>query len=170
MRYLEVGTILTTHGIKGEVKVNIITDDITRFDVGNKLYVLKDNKYEEIVIDSFRMHKNMALITFNNIKDINFVLPYIKLTIYVNPDELQSNTDGFYFDDLIGLDVVDVNDDNKLIGQVVDVLEVPQGCILRIKKQNGKKALVPFVDEFIKNVDLENKKIEIASIEGLLWS
>ena len=169
MRYLEVGTILTTHGIKGEVKVNIITDDITRFNVGNKLYILKDNKYEPITIDSFRIHKNMALITFNNIKDINLVLPYIKTTIYVNPEELESNTEGFYFDDLIGLEVFDSSDNNKLIGKVIDVLEVPQGSILRVKKENGKNALIPFVDEFIKNVDLENSVIEIASIEGLLW-
>ena len=71
MKYLLVGDIVSTHGIRGEVKVNIVTDDLSRFDVGNNLYVLRDNVYQKITVSSFRLHKNMALITFNNIKDIN---------------------------------------------------------------------------------------------------
>lgn len=169
MKYLLVGDIVSTHGIKGEVKVNIVTDDLSRFNVGNTLYILKDNNYEKITISSFRLHKNMALITFNNIKDINDVISYIKLGIYVDKDEAPKLEEGsYYYDDLIGLDVIDINNDNNKIGKVVDVVEVPQGCILRIKKVNGKQALVPYVEEFIKKVDLDNNVIEIASIEGLI--
>lgn len=169
MKYLLVGDIVSTHGIKGEVKVNIVTDDLSRFNVGNTLYILKDNNYEKITISSFRLHKNMALITFNNIKDINDVISYIKLGIYVDKDEAPKLEEGsYYYDDLIGLDVIDINNDNNKIGKVVDVVEVPQGCILRIIKVNGKQALVPYVEEFIKKVDLDNNVIEIASIEGLI--
>lgn len=169
MKYLLVGDIVSTHGIRGEVKVNIVTDDLSRFDVGNNLYVLKDNVYQKITVSSFRLHKNMALITFNNIKDINDVVGYLKLSLYIDKDEVPELEEGmYYYDDLIGLDVIDVNNDNNKVGKVIDVVEVPQGCILRIKKTNGKQALVPYVEEFIKKVDLENKTIEIASIEGLI--
>lgn len=169
MKYLLVGDIVSTHGIRGEVKVNIVTDDLSRFDVGNNLYVLKDNVYQKITVSSFRLHKNMALITFNNIKDINDVVSYLKLSLYIDKDEVPELEEGmYYYDDLIGLDVIDVNNDNNKVGKVIDVVEVPQGCILRIKKTNGKQALVPYVEEFIKKVDLENKTIEIASIEGLI--
>ena len=169
MKYLLVGDIVSTHGIRGEVKVNIVTDDLSRFDVGNNLYVLKDNVYQKITVSSFRLHKNRALITFNNIKDIIDVVGYLKLSLYIDKDEVPELEEGmYYYDDLIGLDVIDVNNDNNKVGQVIDVVEVPQGCILRIKKTNGKQALVPYVEEFIKKVDLENKTIEIASIEGLI--
>ena len=169
MKYLEVGKIVTTHGIKGELKISVTTDTLSRFNVGNKLYLKKGNEYIEIVIDSFRMHKNMALITFNDLKNINDVLNYVGLVLYVNRDELDDLNEGqYYYDDLIGLDVYDKTIESGKIGEVVDVIEVPQGEILRIKLNNGKKGLVPFVDEFIIKVDIENNILIISSVEGLL--
>ncbi len=169
MKYLEVGKIVTTHGIKGEVKISITTDTLSRFNVGNKLFIKKGNEYIEIIIDSFRMHKNMALITFNGFKNINDVLPYVGLLLYIDRDSLNDLNEGqYYYDDLIGLDVYDKTIENGKIGEIVDVIEVPQGEILRIKLNNGKKSLVPFVDEFILDVDIENNLIIISSVEGLL--
>ena len=167
MRYLEVGEILTTHGIKGEVKVKIETSNpISRFKKGNELYLLIGNNYQKITIDTFRMHKGMALISFNNITNINDVLAYIGKKIYVDKDSLpELDEDDFYYDDLIGMDAFD---NNALIGVVSDVLEVPQGAILVITKNDGKEGLVPFVSEFVKDVDLDNKKIYLELIEGLL--
>ena len=64
MKYLEVGKIVSTHGIRGEVKVSITTSfPEERFEKGNTLYILKDNKYLPIVIDTFRVHKNMGLVS-----------------------------------------------------------------------------------------------------------
>lgn len=158
MRLLECAKIVTTHGIKGEVKIKIITDDLSRFDKGNILYF---SEKESIVIDSFREFKNMGLLTFNGIKDINEVLPYIGKIIYVDTED----DDEIYYDDLIGCKVFDYQ---KEIGIVFDVLEVPQGEILCIKLHNQKEAYVPFVDEFVKTLDTDKKEIYIESIEGLL--
>ena len=58
---------------------------------------------------------------------------------------------------------------DEKIGVVTDVMEVPQGEILRIKLNSGKKVLVPYVDEFIESVDIDKKEIIINPIEGLLW-
>ncbi len=169
MKCLEVGKIVTTHGIRGEVKVSITTDNINRFNVGNKLLIKVNKDYKEIVIDSFRMHKNMALISFNNLTNINDVLQYVGLMLYVDRDQLNDLEDGeYYYDDLIGLDVYDKLLENGKIGVVSDVIEVPQGEILRIKLNNGKSALVPYVEEFIKEIDVENNIMIISSIEGLL--
>ena len=168
MKYLEVGQILTTFGIKGEVKVKISSSNpLERFRVGNTLYILNNNEYQKITIDSFRIHKGMALISFNNIKNINDVLSFIDKKIYVNKDELEKlDNDNYYFDDLIGLKAIDKG---NVVGEVVDILEVPQGAILVIKKSDNKEAMVPFVNEFVKEVDLENKTINLDLIEGLLW-
>lgn len=162
MRLLECAKILTTHGIKGEVKIKIITDDLNRFNKGNILYV--GDEKEVITINSFRMSKGMGLITFNNITNINDVLKYIGKSIYVDTD--MYDDDSIYYDDLIGCNVFDKG---KLIGICEDVMEVPQGEILVIKLENGKQGFVPFVDEFIKEIDIEKKQIDIESIEGLLW-
>ena len=162
MRLLECAKILTTHGIKGEVKIKIITDDLNRFNKGNILYV--GDEKEVITINSFRMFKGMGLITFNNITNINDVLKYIVKSIYVDTD--MYDDDSIYYDDLIGCNVFDKG---KLIGICEDVMEVPQGEILVIKLENGKQGFVPFVDEFIKEIDIEKKQIDIESIEGLLW-
>lgn len=161
MRLLECAKILTTHGIKGEVKIKIITDDLNRFNKGTILYVGEEK--EAITINSFRLFKEMGLITFNNITNINDVLKYIGKSIYVDTD--MYDDDGIYYDDLIGCNVFDKG---NLIGVCVDVMEVPQGEILVIKLSNGKQGYVPFVDEFVKEIDIENKQINIESIEGLL--
>lgn len=162
MKYLEVGKIVTTHGIKGEVKVQIITDNINRFDKGNTLYI--GEKKEKIIVDNARIQKNMILLSFNGIQNINDVLIYVDKMIYVDIDEVRDDEE-IYYDDLIDCDVL-VN--NEKIGVVIDVIEVPQGEILKIQKNNGKFSLVPYVDEFIVDVSIEKKEIIIDPIEGLL--
>lgn len=161
MRLLECAKVLTTHGIKGEVKIKIITDDLNRFNKGTILYAGEEK--EVITINSFRMFKGMGLIRFNNITNINDVLKYVGKSIYVDTD--MYDDDSIYYDDLIGCNVFDKG---KLIGICEDVMEVPQGEILVIKLENGKQGFVPFVDEFVKEIDIDNKQIIIESIEGLL--
>lgn len=156
-----VGKIVGTHGIKGELKVKSDTS-FDRFKKGSKLYIEKE---EEIIINSHRQHKGMELITINNLTNINDVLCYVGKDLYVphNREELEDGE--FYYEDLIGLDCYDSKD--NLIGTVIDLQEVPQGLILEIKS-NTKTILVPFVDEFIVNIDLNNNKLSINEIEGLL--
>lgn len=167
MKYLEVGKIVSTHGIKGEVRVKSDTSfSDERFKINNTLFLKKDGKYLKIKINSYRQHKGFDMITFNDYNNINDVLEFVNCSLYIDKDNLEKLDDGsFYFDDLIGLDTY--TDTLELIGPIVDIMEVPQGQILIIKK-NDKEVLVPFVDEFIKEVDIENKKVVITPIEGLL--
>lgn len=156
-----VGKIVGTHGIKGELKVKSDTS-FNRFQKGNKLYIEKDI---EITIDSCRKHKGMELITINGLTNINDVLGYVGKDIYVphNRDELDEGE--FYYEDLIGLDCYDSK--GNLIGPVIDLQEVPQGLILEVQGKN-KIILIPFVDEFIEEINLEDNKLFINEIEGLL--
>lgn len=169
MKYLEVGKIIATHGIKGEVKVALSTAfPFERFKKGNVLHIKDGSNYLEIKIDTFRIHKELGLISFNNITNINNVLEYVGKYIYVDKETLEKlDENNFYYDDLIGL--IAYTDNDEKIGEVIDILEVPQGAILVIEKSDKKEALVPFVEEFIKDVFLDEKKIIITPIEGLLW-
>jgi 16S rRNA processing protein RimM len=108
------------------------------------------------------VHKNFVLLKFNNINDINECLEYKGLDIYSERFEDEK----IYITDLIGFDAYDEED--NLIGSVVDYLEVPQGYILELETKEGQKVLVPYVDEFIKEIDFENQEIVIHLIEGML--
>lgn len=162
-----VGTIVGTHGIKGEVKVKSDTS-FARFTVGNTLYLKQGNNTKEIVINSHRVHKNMDLITFNNLKNINDVLEYVGSEIYVDVSDLDElEDDEYYYDDLIGL--IAYTEEGKELGVIQDINEVPQGIILVLEKPDQTTALIPFVEEFIAEVNIEENKIIITPIEGLLW-
>ena len=155
--YYLVGTIVNTHGIKGEVKVKSETN-LDRFEKGNTLYLKKGNKYIDIIIDSHRVHKGMDLITFNGINDINLVLEYKGCNLYIKHED----NDTIYYEDLIGKNIIV---DDKVCGKVLDIREVPQGIILECDC-SGKKKFIPYVDAFIKEVN-ENGII-VTPIEGLL--
>lgn len=161
-----VGTIVSTHGIKGEVKVKS-DSSFERFKKGSILYLKNKGITKEIIIDSHRKHKDLDLITFNGLTNINDVLEYIGFDVYVDVEGLDElEDDEFYFDDLIGLNAFD-EAGNKL-GIIRDINEVPQGIILELEKLDKTVSYIPFVDEFIKEVDLEEEKIIITPIEGLL--
>jgi 16S rRNA processing protein RimM len=168
MKYLNVGKIIGTHGIKGEVKVlsdSAFKDE--RFRKGQMLYVKREGNMEPITIDSHRSHKNLELITFNHYQNINDVLSYLGAEVYVDRNDLpELDGDEYYYDDLIGMSVR--NSQGETLGIVEDIAEVPQGEILIIRKTDGSEAWVPFVSEFIKDVDCKQKIIIIEPIEGLL--
>lgn len=154
-----IGKIIGTFGIKGELKVFSESDFIDqRFKKGNEL-ILKSNKSELTVkISSFRIHKNNVLITINNLLNINDVEKYINYDIYTI-QELELDEDDYYIDDLIGLDVY--NEQNILIGKVVDVISIPSNDILEVETKD-KKILIPFINDYIIEI---NDKIIIKEME-----
>ncbi len=165
MEYFLTGKIVGTHGINGELKV-INQSNLNRFFVGSVLYVLKDNKYIKIEIDNVRYHKNFVLIQVNKKTNINDVLEFVGCDIYKKGHEEKLEEGKYYYDELIGLNVY--NQDNKEIGKVNDIVEITNGILLEIKQLNSKISLVPYVDAFIKEIDLEKQILIIEEIEGLL--
>ena len=111
-----------------------------------------------IKISSFRIHKNNVLITINNLLNINDVEKYINYDIYTI-QELELDEDDYYIDDLIGLDVY--NEQNILIGKVVDVISIPSNDILEVETKD-KKILIPFINDYIIEI---NDKIIIKEME-----
>lgn len=163
-KYLEVGKIVGTFGIKGELKLYSESDFIEeRLKKGNVLYLKKNNEYLPVRIDKARLHKNVYMISINGLNDINEVLQYVGFSLYVDTELAPSLGKGeYYCDDLIGLKVYNQYEEN--IGMVTDVLEIPTYKLLEIKTED-KKFLVPFIDEFI--IDVLEDKIIINEIEGL---
>lgn len=157
MNLIKVGHVSNTHGLKGEIRIlSNFRFKENAFKISNKLYIMND----ELIIKSYRKHKEFDMVTFKELDSIDDVLIYKGEDVYIDRDTLEYN--GYLDEDLIGLNVYN---GDKLMGKVVEIMKTAAHDILVI--QNGKKHMVPNIDEFIKNVDLVNKRIDINYIKGL---
>lgn len=162
----EIGLITTTHGIRGEVKVRDLSD-FDRFKKGAKVFVIYNNERINLTIENVRTQKDNLIVKFQEYNNINEVLNYRGLAIYSDTRaKLKKNE--FYIEDLFNLKVYDTS--NNYIGIVDDIMELPHGKIMVVVNETNKtRKLIPFVSEFIKEVDLEQEIIKVEVIEGLIW-
>ena len=161
MSYIYIGEIVNTHGIKGELRiVSEFKHKKLIFKNDFKVYVGK--RKEELIIKSYRPHKIYDMVTFDGVKDINDAIAYKGDSVYINRDDIE--VDDYFHEDIIKCDVYH---DDKLIGKVDGIMASSAHEILVIKG-NDKNHLVPYIDEFIEKIDIENKKIYIKTIEGLI--
>ena len=164
MNFYKCGHIMTTHGIKGDLKVKPLTD-FDRFYKGSRLYILHNGSYEEVKVNRGIEFGAYYLVSFENLLDINLVEKYHGDDIYVSEmDRHHELSEGeYYYSDLIGMDVVNQNGDDR--GTVKEIRELPQSDYL-VVSYNGKNVLIPFTNKFILDV---NDKIVVDEIEGLFW-
>ena len=158
MEFINIGKIVNTHGIKGELR--ILSDFRYKskvFKKGMKFYVGKDK--EEFTVNSYRFHKIFDMVTFDGYNNINDVLYLKGKQVYIDKESLILDDGEIYIDDLIGYEVI-VGDKN--IGLVTDVMHN--------SKANDNlvvdNILIPYVKEFI--LKIEDKKIYVKEIEGLI--
>ena len=168
MQRLEVGQIVNTFGIKGFVKVKPFTDDITRFEDLEKVYIQKGNELIEFNIQEIKYSKNMVLLKLENIDDINEAESYKNFYIKINrADAVKLEDNSYFIVDIIGSQVY--TDDNILLGKVIDVFQTGSNDVYTVKAEDGKEILLPAIEDVIKDVDIENKKIRVHLLEGLIW-
>lgn len=159
MKLLQVGKVVNTFGIKGELKVLSDSDFVNeRFKVSNKLYLANN---ELVEITSFRLHKGNVLIRLNGFNDINEVEKYKNEDLFINVEDLEQLEDDYY---LFQLEDLDVYSEGNKIGKVIEVLK-PAQTVLRIKLDD-REILLPFVDAFIEEVDIKNNRLNVSMIEG----
>ncbi|KRN75016.1 rimM protein [Weissella kandleri] len=153
MELYKVGTIVNTHGIKGEVRVMATTDFPTeRFQVGNQL-VIAAKPAVEVEIASVRKHKQFVLLSFAGMQDINLVEKYKGLDLMVSETKAPRLADDEYFyHDLIGLQVID-NHTKAQLGQVQEILEMPANDVWVVKGA-GQEMLLPFTEQVVIKIDL----------------
>ena len=152
MDYIYIGKIVNTFGIKGEVK--IISDFYEKdkvFKSGFKLYISPMYIEEEIAFTS--VHKGYNLVLFKNYNNINEVLKYKGMGVYIKRSDLSLDKDEYLIEDLIGYDIYD---EDKLLGKVE---EISKNNSVLLKINSDKVFYIPFIDEFILKVDVDNKKI-----------
>lgn len=169
--YLNVGKIVNTQGIKGEVRVISQTDfPEERYKKGNTLYLFQEGKdVVELTITSHRKHKNFDIVSFDNHPTINDVEKYRDGILKVRKEdtgELEENA--FYYHEIIGCEVVD--ETGETLGSVKEILSPGANDVWVIKhKEPGKKdILIPYIESVVLEVNVDNKKIIVDIPEGLI--
>ena len=166
---LQVGVITQTHGIRGEVKVFPTTDDANRF-----------RKLKETILDTgtgkgqttleieqVKFFKNMVILKFKGYDNINDIERYKGKSLYVTrANAVKLRKDEYFIADLIDINVYDEED--KPFGILKDVIETGANDVYDIKMNDGRSVLVPAIKECILSVDIENRKMVIHLLDGLL--
>lgn len=165
--YFEIGQIVNTFGIKGLVKVKPFTDDLERFEELKSVFVVKNKELVEMKIEEVKYHKNLILIKFKGIEDMNMAENLKGCYIKINRKDARTLPEDTYFiADLIGAEVYD--DNGNLLGRVDDIYNNKVHDIYVIKDDLGKQILLPSTKEVIKDIDIDNDKIIVHLINGLI--
>ncbi|MBR2246696.1 MAG: 16S rRNA processing protein RimM [Bacilli bacterium] len=160
MGLVYIGKIVSTHGIKGEIK--ILSDFEFKdkvFVVGNKL-IIDDVNYE---IKSYRHHKTYEMVTLDDYKDINEVLFLMKKKVYFDEDDLVLDDNEILDDDLITYKVLTSDGKKGIIKEIF--LASPKNKVIRI--QLDKEVLIPLNSPMIKEISKERKEVIVELVDGM---
>lgn len=165
--YLKIGQIVNTHGVKGEVKVFPLTDDIKRFGKLKYLYMKQAEEYSIINIEGVKYFKNLVILKLEGINDMNEAMKLMDAYLYVNRENaVKLAKDTYFIADLVGMDVYALDD--QRLGSIKDVFSTGSNDVYEIKKDDGKTFLIPAIKDVVMEVDVEKRRMRIQLLEGLL--
>ncbi len=167
MEYLTLGKIIDTFSLDGTLKVFSSTNNQKkRYQEGNTLILFKDEQSVELHVASYRSSGNIDFVKFDELNNPEEATQYIGYEIRVMKDEKDLDEGYYFYSDLRGCKVL--KEDKTIIGKVKQVEEFPAQITLRCVSEQGKDFFVPYIKEFILNVDIKNKEITIKYLEGML--
>lgn len=165
---LVVGRIGRAHGIKGEVTVEVRTDE-PELRLGPGAVLATDPASAgPLTIETGRVHSGRLLLRFEGVKDRTAAeaLRNTLLIAEVDPEELPEDPEEFYDHQLMDLDVVTV--DGTEIGRISEISHLPYQDLLVVKRPDGSEVMIPFVEEIVPEIDLEEQRAVINPPPGLL--
>ena len=163
----QVGIITSTHGVKGEVKVYPTTDDVKRFKKLKDIILDTGKEHIALELESVKFFKQMVILKFKGIDTLNDVENFRQKSLYVTrANAVRLRKDEYFIADLIGLKVVD--EENKELGTLEDVMLTGVNDVYVIKLLNGKELLRPAIKQCILDVDMENRCMQVHVLDGLL--
>jgi len=161
MKLIRIGKIVNTQGLKGDIRIYPDTDYLERFEELEYLYL--EGKDDKFYIEKVRYKKNLAIVKFKGFDHINDVEKFKNTVVYTEKVELE---DRVYVADIIGMTLVDHVKGE--IGELLDVVQNPAHDLYLVKTTDNREVLIPVVDEFVKEIDMENRIINVTLIEGLI--
>ena len=165
-KYFEVGQIVNTFGVRGQLKVKPFTDEMERFEELKTVYICKKNEMKKVEIEEVKYHKDMILLKVKGIYDMTEAEKYKGLFLKIDRKDAKKLPENTYFiADLLGLEVY--TDEGELLGKVDDIFPTGANDVYVVKDELGKQILLPSIPEVLKEIDLEKEKIIVHLIEGL---
>lgn len=161
MNLIKIGKIVNTHGIKGELRI------LSKFPYKDKVFInnmkIYIDKKDIEIINTYRRHKNFDMITLKGYNNINEVLKYKGKYVYIDSSDIKLDNNKYLDEELIGLTVIYENVEK---GIIKDIERYDKTVLFNIKS-NNKNYLIPYNDNLIDKIDINNKKIYIKDIKGL---
>ena len=168
MEYLSLGTIIDSFGLDGTAKVFSTTSNAKqRYKKNAKLFLSKfgDDLFE-VIVDRYRENGRFVFVKFSNINVKEEIEKYKGFEVLVEKNTSDLKVGYYFYSDLVGCTILD--EDKKPLGIVSKVEEFPAQLTLRVKRDKKADFFVPFIKQFIINVDIEKKEITIKVLEGML--
>lgn len=166
--FLEIGRIVTTYGIKGDVKIVPWCDDSSIVTGLSHLFFDCEGKSLKH-IESAKILKNVVIVKFLGIDSIECAQEVVGRIVYVDRKDITLSEGMYFIQDLIGMRIYDVDNKDVYYGQVVDVLQPGANDVYRTIDDNNVERLIPVIDDVVINVELDNNLIYIRPLEGLFY-
>lgn len=162
-----VGSIATTHGVRGEVKVYPTTQEPERFKKIKEVIMVQGNEEKTLHIESVKFFKQMVILKFKEFDSLNEVENLRGCELFVTrKNAVPLGKDEYYVADLVGLKVE--SEEGKQIGVLDDVMQTGANDVYIVRKEDGGEVLIPAIKECIKKVDISDGKMIIHVMPGLL--
>lgn len=164
-QYLECAIIINTHGVRGDVKLESLCDSPDVLASLKRVFMLENGRYKEIKVNHTSVFKQFVLASLEGVTDMDQAAAMKGAMLYASRDDFELDEGDYFIADLIGLPVIDV-ESGKTYGTVKEVINRGASDIYVVKTPGGER-MMPAVEEFVKNIDLE-KGIFVKTIPGLL--
>ena len=158
-QYIEAGRIVNTHGVAGEVKIEVWLDSPQFLKSFKRCFIDR----REVKLLSARVHKGFLIVKLEGVEDVNAAMALKGRTVFIDRADARLPKGAFFLQDIIGASVVD--ESGREIGKLVDVMETPASNVYVVKGE--REHLIPAVPEFILSTDADNGIITVHLIEGM---
>jgi 16S rRNA processing protein RimM len=163
--FLAVGKLRRTHGVRGEIVMEVLTDFPERIHTGMTLYA--GPEHQPLRLHSLRWHGSTLLVTFDGYETLEQVVEWRNHLLYVTAADRPPLPEGeYYHHQVLGLRVV--SEQGETLGQVTEILATGANDVYVVRPDIGKEILIPAVDDFILAVDLERGELRVRLLPGLL--
>lgn len=155
-----IGKLSGTHGIKGELKLYLDQNSTLNGSLNDKnVFLIENENIDTMVVERFYLKSNKNIIKFKNFDNINDVIKFSKLPVYISKEEKLVTKVKTYLE-------CSVVSKSKTIGKVVEIINNGVYDLIKIETVDNS-FWIPVVDKFIENIDLELNKIIVKNIEEL---
>ena len=164
--YLELGQIVSTHGIRGEIRLNPWCDG-PEFAKKFKVLYFDEKGIQSVKVISCRPHGNIAIMKLDGVDTVESASALRNKMLYFKRSEAHLPQGSWFISELIGCSVVDIDDNNKVYGKITDVASTGANDVWYVDTPDKGEVLIPAIKDVVKKCDVENEKVYIHPLRGL---